>query len=198
MGEYVLVKDLPEIVQQALDGVNFHKKDISVNTSETVTLGGGGGGDGHRSFVVLIDLDAERVQTLHGSWGGANMFNRTNAVDLDDQAHALPQNGLAIVGSMGGGIPVMARIHIPASMAAKILTAGPVGEPLTKVELDALSIFVGYKAFARPEYLSRAGVTTAILDSLVERGFLKRNRAGATSITTQGKNAAGSNRYHGY
>ena len=46
----------------------------------------------------------------------------------------------------------------------------------------------------RRDEMRRRNVSAATVDSLVERGYLKRNRAGATQITTQGKNARTLNR----
>lgn len=188
MSEYVDVTDLPAPIQSALKSVGFGKANISVEASATVHLGNSGSGKGSRAFTVLVDLDTGKSVTTHGSWGGVNMFNPSNAVDNDDRAYALPPNGVAIMGSTGGGKPTMARLHIPASMVSRIITAGPV-EALPTDQLTALAIFTGYKASYRAEELARYKVPASTLDTLVAAGLLKRNRAGATSVTTAGQNA---------
>lgn len=186
--QYVDVRNLDDAIQTALKAVNFNKTSIAVTASERVTLSSSGG-DGSKAFAVLVDLNTNRHVVHYGSWGGANMFTPNNPVDNDHNSYPLPGNGVAITGSMGGGMPVMASLHVPASMVDHILPAS--AETLPDVELAALAIFQSYKSAARPEYLQRHRVTSGVLDALVERGLLKRNKAGATSITTDGRNAIG-------
>lgn len=197
MSEHVEVKKLPAPILAALESVGYRRADIEVRVCTSVVLSNAGSGNGVQAFTTLVNLDTGECLTERGSWGGQNMFNPGNAVDNDDRSHELPPNGVAITGSRGGNRPVFATLHIPASMTSRIITAGP-AEPLPDVLLKALAIFMGYKASYRREYLDRAGVTSADLDKLVADGLLSRNRAGATSITTAGKNAVGSYRYSGY
>lgn len=184
---YVKVNDLPAIVQAALESVGYGRDDIRVEPSEAVVLSSSSG-DGQRAFATLVNLSDNTHATTWGSWGGANMFNPTNAVDMDDRRYVLPPNGLAITGSIGGGRPAYAVVHIPASMVDRMLPAP--AAPLTSIEREALSCYKGLKSGPyRRDALQRAGATPAIIDSLVDRGLLKRNKAGATMITTDGKNA---------
>jgi hypothetical protein len=71
------------------------------------------------------------------------------------------------------------------------------GEQVSKVELDALYC---HHAITGGQYrrdeLARRAVPAETVDALVSRGLLARNRAGATSITTAGKNAVGDYRGH--
>jgi hypothetical protein len=189
MTEFVLVKDLPAAVQAALASVRYGSKDIKVKASETVHLGDAGAGNGRKAFVVLVNLDNGTHQTIMGSWGGQNMFNPNNPVDNDRGEHALPGNGLAITGSIGTG-PTWATIHIPASMTAKILPTSS-GIEVTETERNVLACYVGYTSTYRKAEFARKGIKPEVFDSLVERGLLKRNKAGATSITTDGKNVVG-------
>jgi hypothetical protein len=190
MAEYVAVKDLPQVVQSALISVGYGCKDIQVKVQTSVQLSGAGG-SGRRSFAILVDLAANKYHVETGSWGGQNMFDRANPVDNDFSSLPLPGNGAAIIGSQGGGHPVFARLVIPRSMVAKIITADR-GPELSPVERVALGCYKSLKSGPyRQEALARAKVTPAMLDSLVARGYLKRSSNGATQITTAGKNLAG-------
>lgn len=194
MSEYADVKDLPDVVKSALESVGYHRKNVEVKTCVSVQLGDSGSGGGQRSFTTLVDLANGKYTTSYGSWGGVNMFDRSNPVDNDEQQYPLPPNGAAIKGSIGGSHPVFAQIYIPAAMRSKILTAAV--EPVPKVELDALYCHGRIKGGAyRRDELRRREVPARVVDDLVARGLLARNRAGATSITTAGRNALGS--YYG-
>lgn len=185
---YVLVKDLPSVVQTALTDVGYGRVDIRVETGSTVVLSSSGG-SGLRSFAILIDLSANRAETHWGSWGGANMFNPTNAVDNDSRSYPLPDHGVAITGSRGGGRPVYAVLHIPTAMVARLLPQATV--EVSEDEKNALYCYKSLKSGYRQRELERLNVPAGTVDALVTRGFLKRNRAGAVSITTEGKNAYG-------
>lgn len=184
------VKDLPAPIRDALKSVRYGRESIAVHASATVQLGGRGSGDGQRAFTTLVALDTGEYRTVRGSWGGPNMFV-TTPVDTDGNEYALPPNGVAILGTEGGSHPVYATLHIPASMVSRILTAGP-AEELPQVEKDALYAHKGIKGGEhRREFLRRKRVPSSVVDGLVSRGLLKRNSAGATSITTAGRNALG-------
>lgn len=190
---YVSVKDLPAPVVAALQSVGYGKADIQVSVSTDVELSSSSG-DGSRAFVTLVNLTSGQHVTHWGSWGGANMFDRTNPVDNDDRRYALPPNGLAIKG-IRSSHPTYAVIHIPASMTDRMLpTAGP---SLTAEERDALYCHKAVKGGTyRRDELQRRRVGAATVDAMVERGYLARNKAGATSITTDGRNALGDYRGH--
>jgi hypothetical protein len=192
MSQYVAVRDLPTAVQSALESVRYGSADIRVVAAEKVYLGDAGAGDGVRAFTVLVDLDKGAHHTIMGSWGGQNMFDRTNPVDNDRNEYALPGNGAAITGSLGGGRPTYATLHIPASMTARILPTA--SETLPQDELDFLACYKGYTSAYRKELFARRPESGAVIDRLVDKGLVKRNKAGATQITTAGKNAAGDHR----
>ncbi len=188
---YVSVKQLPDPVRDALSALGYGKADIEVRHASTVTLSSGGSA-GRRAFATIVNLTSGSHVTTWGSWGGPNMFVR-NAVDSDDTPMSLPPNGVALTGSKGGGGPVFATLHVPASMAERILPAP--AEQLTTPELDALYCYARVRGGQyRTDELRRRRVSPDTIDSLVSRGYLKRNRAGATAITTEGKNAAGDHR----
>lgn len=189
MDMYVKVSDLPQAVQSALESVGYGRKDIQVKTSKDVVLSGSGG-SGRQAFATLVNLDNGRSQTVRGSWGGQNMFDKRNPVDNDNRPYPLPPNGVAVVGVRGGGQPVWAQLHIPSSMTERILPGKP--ESVTDTERAVLGAYKSLKSGPyRQDSLRYAGCTDAVIDGLVARGLLKRARNGATQITTEGKNLAG-------
>jgi hypothetical protein len=93
-----------------------------------------------------------------------------------------------IKGSMG--YPrTFATIYAHPNTIGRFLPSGA-EEELTREEEQAIYCFAALKGGEyRRDEMRRRGVSTATVDALVERGYLKRNRAGATAITTKGKNA---------
>lgn len=181
------VKDLPSSLRAALNSVGFHKSDIEILAAERVTLSGGGAGAGQRDFTCAVNLETGASASTYGSWGGANAFNQTNVVDLDDREHEIPVNGALIKGSEGGGHPTMARVYVRPETLAPMLSSVPV---LCPEEIAALWCHRALKGGSyRSEALKEHCVTLEHVDRLVEAGLLKRNSAGATQITTEGKNA---------
>lgn len=196
MAEYATIKSLPDSLRDTLKALDYGRGDIEIRTAESVTMSDSGWA-GRRAFAALVNLVTGQRQTIRGSWGGQNMFDRSNPVDNDSNAYPIPPNGAIITGSHGptstGG--TIAVIHLPASMRANVLPAP--SEALTQAERDALychHVIVG-GAYRRDE-LRRRNVPVETVDSLVTRGLLKRNKVGATSITTDGKNALGDYRGH--
>lgn len=65
---------------------------------------------------------------------------------------------------------------------------------MSAVDEAILDVYASYKSHARPRYLADAFAGDAVamqaaIDSLVARGMLKRTKTGATSITSEGRNA---------
>lgn len=190
---YVNVDSLPEIVKNALMGAKFHKSDIEVIHVDSVSMGNSAYGDGYQAFTTLVDMNDNRVEHHKGSWGGANMFNRDNAVDLDDRLFPLQIGHIVIKGQRGGTTPVSAQIYAHRDSSILPLISG---NALEEDELYVLSIYRGIKGGYRKEYLDRLKGNADITDKLVESGHLKRNKAGSTQITTEGKNAVGNRSYY--
>jgi len=201
---YMLVRDLPKSLQAALDNVGYGKKDIEVKARETfnpVAMGG----QGTRGFVAACKMDdTGTFEVSWGSWGGENAFKRT--VEGMDEDVAIPPDVAFIQGSEGGGHPTLARVYVsPRAMNPAMLTAGA---EVTPKEAKILAIFQQLKSSYRAEEFdrlqekdgiegsrARKEATDREIESLVERGFLSRNKAGAVSITTAGRNAAAKNYY---
>jgi hypothetical protein len=181
---HVNVKGLPQSVQRMLYNNGFRNRDIELVPSETFTMQSAYGA-GYRAFTVVLDMASGASKRIDGSWGGANPFE-SRAVDVDDSAHPLPVNGVAFVAS---GKPGWGRLFVRPDQVAPLLP--PVAE-VTDRDRSLLAIFGGIKAGPyRREELARANATDAEVSSLVTRGFLKVATNGATSITTEGKNARG-------
>jgi hypothetical protein len=185
---YVEVKSLTPAVQSALKAVSYGSRDIQVITTDKVSPSVAGG-DGQRGFVIVINLTTGKREHVTGSWGGANMFNPTNVVDLDTGQYVIPTDGVVIKGTTG--YPrTFATLYTTATGNLLPAATGDV-ETLTDVELQALYCHKSIKGGQyRREEMTRRGVGPSTVDSLVDRGYLKRNRAGAVSITTKGKNAS--------
>jgi hypothetical protein len=182
---YANVRDLPACLRSVLSSVGYAKADVAISPRETVRLSDSGE-DGCRSFSAIVNLETGESKLSWGSWGGANVFNPNNGVDLDDTAYPLPANGAVVQGRIGGGRPVHATIVVhPASLAPLL----PAKQELTDKQAGILRCFQGLISSYRKEALARLGATDADIDALVARCLLKRNKAGATAITTEGKNA---------
>jgi hypothetical protein len=189
---HIETKQLPRSLQAALVGVGYGRRDIALRARDSYCLQQGSG-KGGRAFVVAVNITTGQRQATHGSWGGANMFNPQNHVDLDTTKRPLPPGFAIIEGSEGGGRPVYATISVHPDNLAKLLPAAPSVE-LSKQDKNALNIIGGIKSGYRANEFSRAGLGPYGPDNphvvkLVELGFLKVNRAGAISITTAGRNA---------
>jgi len=181
------VKELPAALQRALASVGYGRKSIDVMPAETASLSGAGG-DGYQAFATVVNLETGEYRTEWGSWGGANMFNPRNAVDNDRKDYPIPENGAVITGHKGGGRPVYATIRVNPAALAPLL---PAKAELSERQRVILGTVRGTKGGAyRLEALKEYGVTTEELDTLISGGFMKRNKAGAISMTTAGENEA--------
>ena len=99
---YIECKKLPGALKCALASVRYFGADISVKAAETVSPFMGGG-KGYRGFFVAVDLSTGERKITWGSWGGANMFNPGNRVDLDTDEYEM-RPGFAVIKGTEGGI----------------------------------------------------------------------------------------------
>lgn len=104
---YSKVADLPDVLQRVLREVGYHCKDVELVAATTYSVAGSSG-DGYRAFTAAVDLREGAYTVIWGSWGGANIFNLRNAVDLDTRTRDLPVDGVVVQGTMGGGHPTIA------------------------------------------------------------------------------------------
>ena len=190
-GMYIPVKDLPPALQSALAAVDYAKKDVEVNAADKVSIQVGGG-QGSKGFAIVVNLMTGQHKVMEGSWGGANMFNPRNQVDLDRNEHTIPEGGAVVKGTMGyGGTWAVIYVH-PASLAPLLPTQK---SELTEKQRKILAVFKQLISSARKEYLHRLKATQQDIEELIAGGYLKRNAAGSISITTLGKNNAGRDYY---
>jgi hypothetical protein len=185
---YAKIRELPESVRRALESVRYGAADIEVIAAERVSPSGASG-SGMRAFVVIVDLATGECKHMQGSWGGSNMFNPQNQVDLDTQDYPIPA-GVAVVKGSTGYPRTFATLYLAPQNMAKLLPA--------PIELDArdqwiLYTFDGLNSRGRRDEWDRERdpPSEADLNRLAARGLLKRSRNGATQITTKGKNALG-------
>lgn len=179
------VSELPNSIQSALKEVGYNKSDISISAKESISLMDSGS-DGCRAFYVIIDLSGNNPPKMeYGSWGGANPFT-VNRVDLDSNYYAIPNNIAIIQGSEGGNRPVMARITLSPSNMLPALKAAP---SLSEEQRKALAAHRGLTSAGRKEFFSRNKDLAKLIPELIAKGYLKQNKAGAISITTEGLNA---------
>lgn len=193
MGHYIKVTELPPSLQRALVSAGYNRKDIEVKVTEEFEPRPPSA-DGRRGFVAMCLLDdSNEFKLTWGSFGGANMF--TTTVDDVKGAVEIPQNVAYITGmsNAGSGYPGFATVFVgPKNMNPTLLPSAP---SVTEREGKLLAIYKTLKSSYRKEYLDRAKTTPEEIDSLVARGFLSRNKAGAISITTEGRNAAAKDYY---
>lgn len=178
---YVEVKQLPECIRKALQEVNYNRKDICVNVQETMDLRPSSG-DGTRGFTCVINLETCAFKTAWGSWGGANPFNRT--IDDFDAPVPIYENMVYLQGHSGE--TTYGSLYMSPLNVAGLIEASTVNEREARI----LCIYKSLKPAYRRSYLQNMEATDAEVNSLIERGFLSKNKVGI-QITTLGKNNAG-------
>lgn len=184
---YIRTKELPSGIQNVLEtSAGYHREDIEIIVVETVSPCDAGM-DGMRGFFIMLNIATGQIERLNGSWGGANMFNPSNRVDLDTSAYQIPDNVIVIKGSSGGRGTFASIYCSPSSVVRDSL---PAPELVSEIEKTALYCFAALKGGKyRRDELARYGVTEAVLVGLEEKGLIKANKAGARRITTEGRNA---------
>jgi len=180
---YVETKSLPGFVQAYLKTLGYHRRDIKIETTDTISPLGAGGA-GLRGYFAVINLETEDCNVTKGSWGGANMFNPQNQVNLDGGEYIIPINGLVIKGCEGNHN--FATIYVGSSNVTAFL---PASDSVFDRQSVILGIFGSYKSAYRREEFRRAGITDSEIAELVANGHLKQNKSGARQLTTKGKNA---------
>lgn len=193
-GTHVAVTSLSLAMRQALKAVRYGARDIEIRPTRNVSLESGAAWKGARGFVMAVNLTSGERVAHHGSWGGGSYFE-SRPVDTTKDRLELPENGAVLKGQTG--YPrTMATLYVHPSQLAAFLP--PASEDLTAEDQQALYVFAAYKGGQyRRDELNRRRVSSATVRSLIERGYLTENKAGAVSITLKGKNArnAGGVRY---
>lgn len=182
---FVKLKELPPIVKEALNKVGYHRVDILVEAAEEASLIAPYG-DGYQSYAVAIDTKTNEIsREVTSNWGGGGWYSPKKTLDRPGTLK-LPENGMVIVGQRGGGRPVSAKLYAhPALLAPLLKPASAPEEEYTLAELIALVNFVALKPAYRPP------IKPETLAKFIEKGLVKKNKAGALSITTAGKDLVG-------
>lgn len=183
---HVAINDLSSALRDALKGIGYARPDIKVIPASSVDPTDAGE-SGRRAFVVIVNLDTGARDGRNGSWGGPNPWS-SSPVDSAEGHIEIPVNGAVIKGSRGYG-PTYAVVYAHPDAFGRMLPA-PADDVLTDLEQQAIYCFAAIKGGEyRRDEMRRRNVTSDVVDALVTRGYLKRNRAGATQITTKGRNA---------
>lgn len=182
----VRTAELPESLREALRALGYRRQDVGVEVTSEVSPHAPAG-EGRRGFSCVVELATGRREAHYGDWGGGGPTARQ--VDADTRPSPL-LDGFAIVKGSEGYPTVLATVYLSPSNVAKVLPPVPA---VTPREAAILGQFRSLTSAGRKDEWERnraSRPTPEELDSLVARGLLSRNKAGATSITTEGKNAA--------
>ena len=181
---YVKTNQLPQVVRAQLQSRGYNRHDIGIVAREKYSLHGGGG-DGMRDYTDVIDLATGSVDTNTGSWGGANIFNPSNKVDLDDSQFDLPVTSMVIKGHEG--YKPYATVYMHPNIIGQFASNSV---DITAEEKEVLEVFASYKPAYRQECLQRKKFNVATtVESLISKKLVKRNAVGSLSLTTEGRNA---------
>jgi hypothetical protein len=182
---YVKVNSLWGAIQYALETVGYRKHDIEVRESATVTLQEYGG-DGYRHFAAMLNVDTGELTVHRGSWGGPNAYDTKNLIDTDDGLFEVPMN-VVVVKGYEGGTSGGVRATIIVAPGSKLVNVPCIEDDLMQVEKHVLNVMRTYVGGYRKEMLLSYG---HIVSGLVEKGYIKRAKNGALSLTIKGKSAA--------
>jgi len=183
---YIELRNLPASILRALQSLEYHNKDIRVETAEKVSLGSPSG-DGSRAFACVGNIITGGFRTIYGSWGGSNMFTKT-IVDDCEKEFPIPIEGFVILGCTGGykHSPFCTVYVNPKSVNSALLP------PVYDLSSQYRKILACYKQLKSGPYrqaaLNEHGANQDILVHLVSLGYLA-NKGNGISITTKGKNA---------
>jgi hypothetical protein len=183
---YIDAQALPELIQRHLP---FKRGLVAVYARERESMFNPKASRGVRCKTTLVNLDTGESETHVGSWGGSNPFNQRNAVDQDTTERPLPPHG-AVIHSAEGHKP-SANLTVHPSRLQKLLP--PASEtPLSADAALMLSVYRTYNTRGRRDWLASDRRVPQDLDAvqaeLVKRGYIKRNRAGAVTVTAEGRN----------
>lgn len=190
---HVKVADLPETLINSLKNLGYHKNDIPLEGKEKISPQVPGG-KGRRGFCVIVNIATGETKQMMGSWGGSNMFNPNNQVDLDDTPYTIPA-GFAVIKGVSGYKGVIATITVPPDNVAKFLPEKKELDPRDKWILYTFSALTS--AGRKKEWEREDDIPSEDdLNRLAAEGYLKRSKNGASRITTDGKNAVADRGYN--
>lgn len=94
----VSVKTLKPAIKQALRGLGFNKREVSVDISETYSVCYPGD-DGYRGVFQLVGK--ESTPARFGAFGGGSCGVAQGVVDTDTSEHPLPTGTVCLLGQQG-------------------------------------------------------------------------------------------------
>ena len=182
-GTVVELNDLPPQLKQALHKIGYKRRDVRVIPAASADIRSYAG-KGRYGLAVAINLRTGKTSDIQrGSWGGANPYEK-RPLDWVDKPVKIPPNGAIAVGAGGyKGMFITLYVH-PESLMPLLPGDTDVSERET-----AILRMATYKSFYKKELFQRNNVTKDEILALVKRGYMKMNKAGATSVTAKGKNA---------
>lgn len=185
---YLATSSLPAAIQNVLRGVSYGKADIRVDTAESISPADFGS-DGRKAFFAVVNLATGQNDIQWGSWGGPNIYNPQNRVDLDTQSYPIPPGVAVIKGSIGG--QTWATVYVAPETMAPLLPPAPAAA-LSKLDQCVLVMYKSLTSAGRKDEAIRKGIRPSVMQEAVMRlaalGFLKVNKAGSAQVTTAGKN----------
>ncbi len=182
----VRTKELPDSLKEALRQVGYGAQDVAVEVATEVSPMSPGG-QGQRGFSAVVELSTGLSKIRYGNWGGSSPAGQAQ-VDADDRPSPLLPGFAVIKGAIGNR--TFATIYLSPENVAKFLPATP---DLTPRELGILAQFRSLSSAGRRDEWQRfpqSRPSDGEIDSLVAKGLLAKNKAGAVSMTTEGKNAS--------
>lgn len=184
---HVIVKELPSSIRNALHSLGYHKKDIDVEVGESFRAPFAYGA-GHRGQVVVVNLATGESRYEAGSWGGGNPFEQ-RAVDEPSGVSPLPPGFVALT----SGHTKIWHLHVNPANAAGLLPSAEAAD-ISIRELWILWAHKGLTSAGRKDEFHRHGRDMGgapkpdELQRLSAKKLLKINAAGASQITTDGRN----------
>ena len=186
---HVEIKELPQTVRDVLKELKYGKRDIAVDVGTSFSIADSGG-SGERAFWCIVNIATGQHHVEWGSWGGSNMFNPRNPVDLDNRPKPLPPGAVVIKGHIGDG-PTYARIIAHPENVKLLAAPKDESEALTEAEQKALNVIGGIKSGYRADEFRHQGLgsygpANPVIQSLAAKGMISVTGVGI-SITTKGK-----------
>ena len=185
---YVNVKGLPDHIKRACKLLGHNRESINcVRVNEVSKVYHGN--TGSRGVFSLVGIESGVLETVYGSWGGPNCLV-SSPVDEFEGNVKLPDGIVALKGSTGH----LNLLTLYASESTMAMLPQGQTEELTSIEKVVLYAHASLKGGKyRKEFYQRHRMTAAQLDltlsSLAGKELIKINKAGASSITTNGRNA---------
>lgn len=179
----VAVKELPATLQNALRKMGYRRPDIRLYLAAKIDMTNMTG-EGFKALGAVVNMVTGEFKTFEGSWGGPNPYE-TKPMDVKTRDYDIPDNGAVIKGEFGGtGGKTYLDVYVNPKSVMPML---PGGSELNDREEQILSAHQ-YMSKYKKELLQRMRAKPEEFTSLIQKGLITRNSAGATALTTKGKN----------